>query len=79
MRRRGAWISRKTGYFWLDRYFVEGLEGLQDRSRRNAPPGKYRETGSPRGVRGPHVYGLALKSVVSKVLERCVSRAGLST
>ena len=38
MRRRGAWISRKTGYFWLDRYFVEGLEGLQDRSRRNAPP-----------------------------------------
>ncbi len=27
-------ISRKTGYFWLERYFVEGLEGLEDRSRR---------------------------------------------
>ena len=26
-------ISRKTGYKWLDRYQVEGLDGLKDRSR----------------------------------------------
>jgi transposase InsO family protein len=27
-------ISRKTGYKWLERYRSEGLDGLQDRSRR---------------------------------------------
>lgn len=27
-------ISRKTGYKWLRRYLVEGLDGLSDRSRR---------------------------------------------
>lgn len=27
-------ISRKTGYKWLDRYRLSGLEGLEDRSRR---------------------------------------------
>jgi putative transposase len=27
-------ISRKTGYFWVDRYAAEGAAGLQDRSRR---------------------------------------------
>ena len=37
MRRRGAWISRKTDNFGLDRHFFEGLEGLQDRSRRHDP------------------------------------------
>ena len=26
-------ITRQTGYKWLDRYAMEGLEGLQDRSR----------------------------------------------
>ena len=26
-------VSRKTGYKWLDRYTLEGLEGLLDRSR----------------------------------------------
>ena len=26
-------VSRKTGYKWLERYGVEGLQGLQDRSR----------------------------------------------
>jgi transposase InsO family protein len=27
-------ISRKTGYFWIDRYKAEGLAGLEERSRR---------------------------------------------
>jgi len=27
-------ISRKIGYKWLERYFLEGITGLQDRSRR---------------------------------------------
>jgi transposase InsO family protein len=27
-------ISRKTGYFWIDRYKTEGLTGLEERSRR---------------------------------------------
>lgn len=49
-------ISRKTGYKWLNRYAEQGVEGLQDRSRR---PARHRlkssslpvVTGIPPGVR----------------------------
>ena len=27
-------ISRKTGYKWIERFLDEGVEGLQDRSKR---------------------------------------------
>jgi putative transposase len=33
---RRASISRKTGYKWLERYDVEGLDGLKDHSRASA-------------------------------------------